>query len=142
MEYVNILTITMETEELAIKAMDILKERLGAGFECDEMYRIIPSKKMAEDLILIDNEITLPENSGYSAPEEANDVIAELMKCLAAKMDGACIICEAYNFSDYVGNELFAILENGTLRIERNESPYFYDEEGTEPVLKVGEFSF
>ncbi|MCD7725328.1 MAG: hypothetical protein LUI12_07225 [Clostridiales bacterium] len=142
MLYTNVLTITTESTESAVTALAIMKKRLGAGFECDSLYAHIPSKRMAADLVLNGCQIVLPENEGYYAPEEANSVFAELLKSIAATMNNEKILCEVYSGSDYSDSTFSALIENGKLQIEAIDYPYFYDEEETEPVVKIEEFSF
>ena len=42
MYYTNVLTITMENKEMAVKALEIMRKRLEAGFEIDNTYRRNP----------------------------------------------------------------------------------------------------
>ena len=87
MKYSNFMIIGLKNKRTATKAMKVIKNRLADGFACDEHYQDTPSTRMASDLtVLQDTMILLPEGNGYYLPKDAETVITELVKHLAAHM--------------------------------------------------------
>ena len=64
MHYENSLTVTLKNKKTATAALEIMKTRLIAGFDCDKKYRRTPSMRMCEDLDVTGNIIDLPEDCG------------------------------------------------------------------------------
>ena len=62
MHYENSLTVTLKNKKTAASALEIMKARLIAGFDCDKNYRRTPSMRMREDLEVVKNTIVLPED--------------------------------------------------------------------------------
>ena len=85
MYYTNNITITMDDNLTATKALEVLKSRLEKGFEVDENYRRNPSVRMLNDLYVDGNDIQVPEDSGYYVPEEP-EVFIELLKAIATEL--------------------------------------------------------
>ena len=50
MYYTNAIKVTLKDTESAIKALEILRNRLDAGFEIDKIYKRMPSQNMREAL--------------------------------------------------------------------------------------------
>ncbi len=117
MFYTNALTLTMENNEKAAAALEVLVKRLEAGFEIDKTYRRTPSKEMAGDLMVEENTIVFSDEWGYYTPEDSNEIFVELLKELAAvlKVNFSCI---TYNNGDYSESGIKAIYENGLLKVE------------------------
>ncbi len=131
MYYTNMLTITMENEEMATKALEIMKKRLEAGFEIDNTYRRSPSMRMAADLEIQGNIITLPEERGYYVPEESNEVFIELLKTMAAALR-VDFSCSAYNAESHADSSLEATIKNNLLTVKESYLQFCdieYDEE-------------
>ena len=80
--------VTLKNKKVAAAALEIMKARLTAGFDCDKNYRRTPSMRMCEDLEVVKNTIVLPEDCGYYFADDAAKVIPELMKELAAHLSG------------------------------------------------------
>ena len=134
MNYTNVLTITMENKEMATKALEIMKKRLEAGFEIDNTYRRNPSIRMAADLEIQGNIITLPEESGYYIPEDSNEVFIELLKAVAAALR-VDFSCSVYTIGDSSDSGLEATCENNLLIVEETYLDFCdieYDEEDEE----------
>ncbi len=134
MNYTNVLTITMENKEMTTKALEIMKKRLEAGFEIDNTYRRNPSMRMAADLEIQGNIITLPEESGYYMPEDSNAVFIELLKTMAAALR-VDFSCSVYTIGDSSDSGLEATCENNLLTVEESYLDYSdieYDEEDEE----------
>jgi hypothetical protein len=74
MHYENSLTVTLKNKKTAAAALEIMKARLIAGFDCDKKYRRTPSMRMCEDLEVVKNTIVLPEDCGYYFADDAEMV--------------------------------------------------------------------
>lgn len=55
MHYENSLTVTLKNKKTATAALEIMKTRLIAGFDCDKNYSRTPSMRMCEDLEVVKN---------------------------------------------------------------------------------------
>ena len=124
MYYKNTLTLTTESNDIATKALEIMKKRLERGFECDNLYRHNASAKMAEDLLVSDNTITLPAECGYYDPEDAKVVFTEIVKELAASLNEEKFTCYVYNDSDYEESVVEASFLGETLELEISYTPF------------------
>ncbi len=118
MYYTNSLTITMNSNEAANKAIEILRDRLMIGFECDNEYRKNPSAELAELLAVEENQIVLPEEEGCYTPEDAQAIIPELLRSIAETLKAESFTCQNFNSSDYVDTSVEATFNNGILTIE------------------------
>ena len=68
--------VTLKNKKVAAAALEIMKARLTAGFDCDKNYRRTPSMRMCEDLEVVKNTIVLPEDCGYYFADDAEKVIS------------------------------------------------------------------
>jgi len=100
MYYENAMKITMKNENAAAEALEIMKTRLIAGFDCDKGYKRNPSMLMHDALKVIDNTIVLPEEFGCYTHEDAENVIPELMQNLAAHLSTEVFAFDVCNSSD------------------------------------------
>lgn len=128
MLYHNELTITLRTNKTAAIALEIMRTRLSAGFDCDKKYNDVPSVKMMDDLEVDGRTITLPHNSGYYFPKDAEIVIGELLKCLAEGLSGKNFTCKNQNYSDEDMNDIEAQCKNGVLKVKTIYYPMGYIE--------------
>ena len=123
MYYENSVKVTLKNKKVAAVALEIMKARLIAGFDCDKNYRRSPSMRMCEDLDVTANIIDLPEDCGYYLPEDAEKVIPELMKDLAAHLGGESFAFDACNSSDYDEGWIDGSYANGELKIKTTYLP-------------------
>ena len=118
MMYNNFMKLTLKNKKNAATALELLKTRLTAGFECDRTYRRNASMLMHDDLELSGKTITLCEDSGCYIPEDAIDVQIELLEYLAHAISGEAFTCEFYNDCDYSASQVIAEFENCVLKIQ------------------------
>ncbi len=128
MYYTNEITITMKDNATAVKALEILKERLATGFEFDNEYRRNPSERMTEALEVEDNTIIIPEEDGFHMPEHNMIVVVELMKAIATELKEDTFTCSSCNVSDYDEAQIEAEYVNGTLKTKTAYYPNGYTE--------------
>lgn len=123
MHYENSLTVTLKNKKTATAALEIMKTRLIAGFDCDKKYRRTPSMRMCEDLEVVKNTIVLPEDCGYYFADDAEEIIPELMKAIAAHLSGESFTFGTCNSSDYDEGWVDGSYENGELKIKTTYLP-------------------
>lgn len=123
MYYTNSVKVTLKNAEIATKALEILRTRLIAGFDCDKGYARIPSMKMLANLDAEDNIIDLPEDFGCYLPDDAANVISELMQELAAHLSGEAFTFDTCNNSDYDESWVDGSYANGELKIKTTYLP-------------------
>ena len=143
MYYTNEMKITLKSTEIASKALKMLHTQLNDGFNCDKGYMKAPSKQMLDSINVIDNRIVLPENFGCLTPEDAEDILCELIQALAESLRED-FTCEIYNYSDYNEGTISAQYAEGTLKIKSIFYPIgycnFYCEECDEEVVRMDEY--
>ena len=127
MYYTNEMKIIMKNEETATAALEIMKARLIAGFDCDKNYRSNPSMLMMDNFYIDHSTIVLPEGFGCFVPEEADSVQIELLKDLAENLHED-FTCEIYNYSDYSEGSVTAEFTEDTLKIKSVFYPNGYCE--------------
>ena len=96
MNYNNFMKLTLKNKKSAAAAMEVLRTRLDAGFDCDHTYRRNPSQLMRGDLELSGKTVVLCEDSGCYIPEDAIDVQIALMEDLANALSGEAFSCDFY----------------------------------------------
>lgn len=101
MYWTNTMKITLKNKKAATAALEILKNRLIAGFDCDKGYKKNPSMLMHDSLKISGKNITLPKEFGSYLPEDADKVIPELMKDLAEHLSTETFTFDTCNSSDY-----------------------------------------
>ena len=118
MKYSNFMIIGLKNKRTATKAMKVIKNRLADGFACDEHYQDTPSTRIASDLtVLQDTMILLPEGNGYYLPKDAETVITELVKHLAANMGNETFEWFSHSSSKDDFAKADALYEKGQLKI-------------------------
>lgn len=128
MNWTNEMTVTLKDNATAIKALDILCDRLSAGFEYDTNYRRNPSMQMHDHLDVIDNIIVLPEGFGSYLPEDAAMVILELMRDLAEHLSTETFAFDTCNNSDYDEGWVDGNYANGVLTVKTTYFPSGYSD--------------
>ena len=123
MHYENSLTVTLKNKKTATAALEIMKTRLIAGFDCDKKYRRTPSMRMCEDLDVTGNIIDLPEDCGYYFADDAEMVMLELLKDLAAHLSGESFTFNICNSNDYDEEWIDGSYANGELKIKTTYLP-------------------
>lgn len=123
MYYTNSIKVTLKDTESAIKALEILRNRLDAGFEVDEIYKGIPSQNMREALEVVENTIVLPEGFGCYVTEDAESVVFELIQNLAENMGNDTFLWEGIDSNDYTDGYFEAEYENSLLKIKYTYYP-------------------
>ena len=123
MYYTNSIKVTLKDTESAIKALEILRNRLDAGFEVDEIYKEIPSQNMSEALAVVENAIVLPKDFGCYITEDAEDVMFELIQHLAENIGNASFSWDGWNCNTYTEGHFEAVFENSVLNIEYTYYP-------------------
>ena len=123
MYYTNSMKVTLKNKKVATAALEIMKARLTAGFDCDKNYRRTPSMRMCEDLEVVKNTIVLPEDCGYYFADDAAKVIPELMKELAAHLSGESFTFGTCNSTDYDEGWVDGSYANGELKVKNTYLP-------------------
>ena len=123
MHYENSVKITLKNKKVAAAALEIMKARLIAGFDCDKKYRRTPSMRMCEDLDVTGNIIDLPEDCGYYFADDAEMVMLELLKDLAAHLSGESFTFNICNSNDYDEEWIDGSYANGELKIKTTYLP-------------------
>ena len=123
MYYTNTVKITLKNNESATKALEILRNRLNAGFEIDKNYKRNPSLSMSEALEVIDNAIELPEDFGCYITEDAENVMFELIRHLAENMGNLEFAWNGWNSNDYTDGHFEAEYAQGLLNIQYTYYP-------------------
>ena len=123
MHYENSLTVTLKNKKTATAALEIMKTRLIAGFDCDKNYRRTPSLQMCEDLDVTGNIIDLPEDCGYYFADYAEKVFLELLKDLAAHLSDESFTFNICNSNDYDEEWIDGSYANGELKIKTTYLP-------------------
>ena len=123
MYYTNTVKITLKNNESATKALEILRNRLNAGFEIDKNYKRNPSLSMSEALEVIDNAIELPEDFGCYITEDAENVMFELIRHLAENMGNLEFAWNGWNSNDYTDGHFEAEYAQGLLNIKYTYYP-------------------
>ena len=126
MYYENSLKITLKNKKTAAAALEIMKTRLIAGFDCDKGYKRVPSMLMYDALEVKKNTIVLADDFGCYTPEDAEKVIPELMQDLAARLSTEAFTFDACNSSDYDEGWIEGCCENGELKIKTTYFPSGY----------------
>ena len=126
MYYENTMKVTMKNENAAAAALEIMKTRLTAGFDCDKGYKRNPSMLMHDALEVIDNTIVLPEEFGCYTHEDADKVIPELMQDLAAHLSTEVFTFDVRNSSDYDEGWIEGSYANGKLKVKTTYFPSGY----------------
>ena len=93
MMYYNDLKITLRTNKVAVKALEIISQRLSLGFDCDCNYDDAPSTQMMKELYVTDRVVTFPSNSNLFAPEDMCEVVSVLLKDLAESIEAKTFSC-------------------------------------------------
>ena len=145
MYYTNAIKVTLKDTESAIKALEILRNRLDAGFEVDKIYKRMPSQNMREALEVVENTIVLPEDFGCYVTEDAESVMFELIQNLAENMGNDTFVWEGVDSNDYTDGWLDAEYANGLLKIKYTYHPSgagtpVWCDECNEEVLRVEDF--
>lgn len=123
MEAHNTVKITLKDIESATKALEILRNRLDAGFEVDKIYRGTPCQQMREALEVNENTIVLPEDFGCYITEDAEDIMFELIQHLAENIGNASFSWDGWNTNTYTDGHFEAEYENGLLKIKYTYYP-------------------
>lgn len=123
MYYENSLKITLKNKKTAAAALEIMKTRLIAGFDCDKGYKRVPSMLMHEALEAAGNTIVLADDFGCYTPEDAEKVISELMQDLASHLTAEAFTFEACNSSDDDEGWVEGFCESGELKIKTTYFP-------------------
>ena len=123
MYYTNAIKVTLKDTESAIKALEILRNRLDAGFEVDKIYKRMPSQNMREALEVVENTIVLPEDFGCYVTEDAESVMFELIQNLAENMGNDTFVWEGVDSNDYTDGWFDAKYENGLLNVKYTYFP-------------------
>ena len=123
MYYENSLKITLKNKKTAAAALEIMKTRLIAGFDCDKGYKRVPSMLMHDALEIKKNTIVLADDFGCYTPEDAEKVIPELMQDLAAHLSTEAFTFDACNSSDDDEGWIAGRCENGELKIKTTYLP-------------------
>ena len=123
MYYENSLKITLKNKKTAAAALEIMKTRLIAGFDCDKGYKSVPSMLMHDALEIKKNIIVLADDFGCYTPEDAEKVIPELMQDLAAHLSTEAFTFDACNSSDDDEGWIAGRCENGELKIKTTYLP-------------------
>ena len=135
------LKITLKNKKAATAALEILKTRLIAGFDCDKGYKKNPSMLMHDSLKLSGKTITLPDDFGSYFPEDALKVIPELMKDLAEHLSTETFTFNACNSSDYDEGWVKGSYANGEMKIKTTYLPSgfgdFYCQECDEVIATM-----
>ena len=144
MNYNNFMKLTLKNKKSAAAAMDVLRTRLDAGFDCDHTYRRNPSQLMRGDLELSGKTVVLCGDSGCYIPEDAIDVQIALMEDLANALSGEAFSCDFYNDCDCSASEVIAQYENGVLRIKsiyypEGNSECLSDDEADDDLIEVSD---
>ena len=123
MYYTNSFTLTLKNEATAAAALEILKNRLSAGFACDNGYKRTPSLLMLDSLCVEKSAIVLPKEFGCYLPEDAVNVISELMQYLAANLSTESFTFDTCNSSDYDESWVMGSYAEGELKIKTTYLP-------------------
>ena len=123
MYYTNSVKITMKSNEAAAKALEILRNRLNAGFEIDKGYRNNPSQMMREALVVVENTVVLPEDFGCYITEDAEGVMFELIQHMAENMGYESFVWDGCDSNDYTDGWFNAEYEDGLLNIKYTYFP-------------------
>ena len=144
MYYTNSMKVTLKNTEAATKALEVLRTRLIAGFDCDKGYARIPSMMMLANLEVADNTIVLPEDFGCYTPNDSMSVIPELMKDLAAHLSGEDFSFYCCNTSDYDESWVKGSYAEGELNVATTYLPsgdcYLYCPECDELITTLDEY--
>ena len=123
MYYTNSVKIILKNNESAIKALEILRTRLDAGFNADKIYKGSPSQMMRDTLEVVENTIVLPEDFGCYITEDAEDVMFELIQHLAENMGKSSFTWDGWDSNNYTDGHFEAEYENGFLKIKYTYYP-------------------
>ena len=123
MHYTDSMKITMKNKETASIALEIMKARLTAGFECDKEYRRNPSIQMRNELEIAGTSIVLPEDGGYYTPIDANEIMPEMIQLLAEQIGCADFSFSIVNCSDYDESWVDGSFVCGQLKIRTTYLP-------------------
>lgn len=118
--------VTLKNKKVAAAALEIMKTRLIAGFDCDKGYKRVPSMLMHEALEAAGNTIVLADDFGCYTPEDAEKVIPELMQYLATHLTAEAFTFEACNSSDDDEGWVEGCCENGELKVKTTYFPSGY----------------
>ena len=124
----NSMKVTLKNKKAATNALEILKNRLAAGFDCDNNYKNNPSEQMAQKLIVKGKSIMLPDDYDCYFPEDAESVIPELMQDLAAHLSTETFSFDACNSSDYDEVWVKGSYANGELKVKTTYLPSGFDD--------------
>ena len=141
MYYTNSMKLTLKNEETASLALEIMKTRLAAGFDCDKDYRRSPSSQMRDELEVVGNDIILPEDCGYYTPIDANEIMSELIQLLAEQVGSEDFSFGIVSCSDYDEGWIDGSCVSGQLKIRTTYLPSgfgsFYCQECDEVVATM-----
>ena len=144
MYYTNSMKITLKNAEIATEALDILCDRLITGFACDSHYRRNASLQMRDYLDIEGNTIVLPEDFGCYLPEDAENVIPELMQDLATHLSTEAFAFETCSASDSEASWVDGSYADGELKIATTYLPsgdcYLYCPECGELIATMDEY--
>ena len=130
MMYYNTMAITLSNEKFAAIALEILRNRLSAGFECDRSYDNSPAARMSEELMVNDNTVMIPRNSEYYQPEDFLTIVPTLLKDLAENIGRRRFSCKGHcKSSEYQYGYMDAEYQRGTLVIKSVYHPMGFCEE-------------
>ena len=128
MYWENTMKVTLKNKKAAAAALEIIKARLIKGFDCDKIYRRIPSMETHDALMLNGKTITLPEEFGNYLPEDAVKVIPELMKYLAEHLRSESFTFKTCNCCDCVESWVDGSYADGELKIRTTYLPSGFGE--------------
>ena len=114
MQFSNNMTVMMKNHKAAIKALNILNQRLSVGFDCDSSYKKNPSMLMQEHLKAYSNTVYI-ENVGCYTPEDAEIVFCDLLQYLAENLPTETFSCKAWYHSTYTSGSFDAEYKDGEL---------------------------
>ena len=101
MEYNTELTITMETNDLAQKALSAACATLeDLAWVYNQGYCNDPTGRFVNALSTQNNTIVLDEN-GYFIPEDLQEVIETILEAIAKALPTSCFTCSSYTTSTY-----------------------------------------
>ena len=143
MYYDNEMKITMRTAKMAEKAMEILKNRLAAGFDCDEEYEnnpysiscfdeecgYNPSLRLIKNMTNDGRVIKISGRCGYYLPKDAMTIMCELTETLAKNLPANTFTFENCNYSEFDMSRVDATFKKGVLEIQTTYYPNGYCEE-------------
>lgn len=126
MYWTNKMTVTLKNNSMAVKALEILKNRLSSGFGCDIAYKKNPSMLMSDNLNVDGRTIFLANDIGCYTPEDAENVLPILIQHLAENLPSEKFTCKVWSNCDYSDGSINAKYQNGILTIKTVYYPSGY----------------